>query len=310
MILRDIKEFRLFYLIYKEGGDILDRLTMKEVLRLQKGEITEYEIYKDLAKLHSGREKKLLMELAEDEKRHYNFFRGYSKKDIKPDWFMVKKVSFLTRIFGLTFGLKSMEQWEENTQKEYKKLQSEIPEIEEVIIDEQRHEQEIKNMDHEGKLIYISSIVLGLNDALIELTGALAGYTFALGSTREIALVGLITGIAASMSMASSEYLSSKANLHSKKNHITSALITGVAYIATVFLLVFPYLLPLEKYLALGISFFIAVIIIFVFNYYSSVVNRDSFKKRFLEMFSLSLGIAFISFLIGGFLKKVMNIDM
>ena len=53
-------------------------------------------------------------------------------------------------------------------------------------------------------------VVLGLNDALVELTGVLAGLTLALRETRLIAMAGLITGIAASLSMAASEYLSTK----------------------------------------------------------------------------------------------------
>jgi len=288
----------------------LEKLEVKKIKELQRGEITEYEVYKKLANLHKGEERETLLRLAEEEKVHYEFFKRYSRSDVGANWFMVRRVYLLTKIFGLTFGLKSMEIWEEDVQKEYREIQHLIPEIADVIRDEERHEREIGDIAHEDKLIYVSSIVLGLNDALIELTGALAGYTFALGSTREIALVGLITGIAASMSMASSEYLSSKANIHSRKNHIHSALITGVAYIATVVLLVSPYLLNISKYLSLGISFFTAIIIIFVFNYYSSVVNRDSFKRRFFEMFFLSLGIAFISFLIGVTLKRVLGVNV
>ena len=288
----------------------MDRLEVKKLKELQRGEITEYEVYIKLARLHDGEERETLLQLAEEERKHYEFFKGYSHFEIGPDRFMVWRVYLLTRIFGLTFGLKSMETWEEAVQREYREIQHLIPEIADVIVDEERHERVIATIAHEEKLIYVSSIVLGLNDALIELTGALAGYTFALGSTREIALVGLITGIAASMSMASSEYLSSKANIHSKKNHIISAAITGVAYIATVVLLVFPYLLDISKYLALGIAFIIAVVIIFIFNYYSSVVHRDSFKRRFCEMLLLSLGISFISFLIGITLKRLIGVDV
>ncbi len=287
----------------------MDRLEVKKLKMLQRDEITEYEVYKKLAGLHNGEEREILLQLAEEERKHYEFFKGYSKVDIGPDLFIVWRVYLLTRIFGLTFGLKSMESWEDSVQREYREIQRFIPDIAEVIRDEERHERVIAGIAHEEKLIYVSSIVLGLNDALIELTGALAGYTFALGTTSKIALVGLITGIAASMSMAASEYLSSKANIHSRKNHLLSAGITGVAYIVTVLLLVSPYLFPISKYLALGIAFAIAVSIIFVFNYYSSVVHRDSFKKRFCEMLLLSLGISFISFLIGITLKRVMGID-
>lgn len=287
----------------------MDRLEVKKLKKLQRDEITEYEVYKKLAGLHNGEEREILLQLAEEERKHYDFFKGYSKIDIGPDLFIVWRVYLLTRIFGLTFGLKSMESWEDSVQREYREIQRFIPDIAEVIRDEERHERVIAGIAHEEKLIYVSSIVLGLNDALIELTGALAGYTFALGTTNKIALVGLITGIAASMSMAASEYLSSKANIHSRKNHLLSAGITGAAYIATVLLLVSPYLFPISKYLALAIAFAIAVSIIFVFNYYSSVVHRDSFKKRFCEMLLLSLGISFISFLIGITLKRIMGID-
>ncbi len=54
----------------------------------------------------------------------------------------------------------------------------------------------------------MGSMVLGMNDALIELTGALAGFTFAMQNTRIVALAGLITGVSATLSMTSSSYLS------------------------------------------------------------------------------------------------------
>lgn len=288
----------------------MKRIEIEKIKLFQRDEITEYEIYMKLAHLHKGKERETLLKLAREEKEHYEFFRSYSGSEVRPSRYMVWKSYLLTRIFGLTFGLKSMESWEGKVQRQYEDLRMFIPEIGKVIIDEKRHEMEIKEIAREESLIYISSIVLGLNDALIELTGALAGYTFALGSTREIALVGLITGIAASMSMASSEYLSSKANIHSRKNHRLSAVFTGLAYIATVIILVLPYLFDINKYMALGISFFLAVCIIFIFNYYSSVVNRDSFRERFLEMFTLSLGIAAISFGIGIILKNTIGVDI
>ncbi len=111
----------------------------------------------------------------------------------------------------------------------------------------------------------IIEVVLGLNDALIELTGALAGLTFALQNTRLIALAGLITGIAASFSMAASEYLSTKAERGgSETNPIKSAVYTGIAYILTVVLLVLPYLVFADYLLCLICTIAIAILIIFV----------------------------------------------
>ena len=125
--------------------------------------------------------------------------------------------------------------------------------------------------------------MLGLNDALVELTGALAGLTFAFRDTNLIALAGLVTGISASFSMAASDYLSTKADEDSK-NPIRSAFYTGLAYIITVAILIAPYLLSHNYITALIWTILNAILVIAVFNYYISVARGYVFKKRFFEM--------------------------
>ena len=49
-----------------------------------------------------------------------------------------------------------------------------------MLGDERRHEEELYGMLDEERLHYVGAMVLGLNDALVELTGAIAGVTFAL----------------------------------------------------------------------------------------------------------------------------------
>ena len=53
-------------------------------------------------------------------------------------------------------------------------------------------EKALLEMLDEERLKYVGSMVLGLNDALVELTGSLAGFTFAMQNTKLIALSGLI----------------------------------------------------------------------------------------------------------------------
>ncbi|MEJ2664043.1 MAG: VIT1/CCC1 transporter family protein [Spirochaetia bacterium] len=211
-----------------------------------------------------------------------------------------------------------MERGEEQAQINYTEIIKDIPRARAVLEDEQKHEEQLIGLLDEEKLNYIGSIVLGLNDALVELTGALAGLSFAFQKTQTIALAGLITGIAASLSMASSEYLSHKSEgAHEKA--FTSAIYTGIAYIITVGLLVLPYLilpsvlpeLVVPNYIiCLAATLLIAVGIIFFFNFYISVVKGFPFKKRFLEMVSLSLGIATLSFLIGVVIKITLGVDV
>src|SRR5690606_31916914 len=100
------------------------------------------------------------------------------------------------RFFGLTFGIKLLEKGEEKNQAIYKELVDKIEGMEELIKDEEEHEMLLINSLNEEKLNYIGSIVLGLNDALVELTGTLAGLTFAFAEAKMVALAGLITGIA------------------------------------------------------------------------------------------------------------------
>ena len=161
----------------------------------------------------------------------------------------------------------------------------------------------------EERLQYAGSVVLGLNDALVELTGALAGLTLALQNEKLIALSGLITGIAASMSMAASEYLSTRSE-NTDKQPVRAAIYTGIAYIITVALLVMPYLLIQNYILDLVIALTTAVIIIAVFNYYISVAKGESFRERFLEMAGLSLGVAAFSFIIGYLIRNWLGINV
>lgn len=147
-----------------------------------------------------------------------------------------------------------------------------------------------------------------MNDALVGLTGTLAGLTFALQSTRLIAMAGLVTGIAAAMSMAASEYLSVRAE--GRKDFIKSATYTGIAYILTVLLLISPYLFLDNLYLSLGITIMNAIVVIFFFTFYISVAKGFSFKRRFSEMALISLGITAITFLIGLLIKVFLGVNV
>ena len=119
----------------------------------------------------------------------------------------------------------------------------------------------------------------------------------ALSNSRLIAIVGLITGIAASLSMASSEYLSTKTDTDHAEA-LKSSFYTGTAYIFTVVFLVMPFFF-VESIYAIFVSILIGLLIIFVFNYYVAVVKGLDFKKRFFEMAGLSLGVSLISFFVG-----------
>jgi len=149
------------------------------------------------------------------------------------------------------------------------------------------------------KLKYTGSVVLGLNDALVELTGALAGFSFALQNTRLIAVLGVITGVAAALSMASSEYLSIRSDSHDGHHPVRAAIYTGIAYMTVVILLIIPFFVFSHYLVSLLMTLIIGLAIIVAFTFYISRANKLSFWKRFLEMAGISFGVALISFIIG-----------
>lgn len=291
----------------------LDSKDLFELQKAQQDELVGEQVYGKLAQLvKDSHNSKILAKISQDEGKHARMFQKYTKMDLKPDKWRVFFYVSISRVFGLTFGIKLQEKAEEEAQKFYRLMANPIPELKEIIEDEEKHEAELISMIKEEKLSYMGSIVLGLNDALVELTGALAGFTLSIQNSRIIALLGLITGISASLSMAASEYLSTKAepDPEEHKRAKRSALYTGIAYIFTVIALVIPYFISRNYLVSLSMTIIVALAIIFVFNYYISVVNDYNFKKRFLEMASISIGVAALSFLIGYLVKTFLGFEI
>lgn len=285
---------------------------MKNALVIeQKKEITSYVIYKKLSKtVKDSNNKKTLKTISDNELEHYNILKSITKTDVKPRRFYAAFFYIISKIFGLTFGIKLLEMNETDASQTYALLSGDFPQVTAFVFDEERHEQELIAMINEQKLNYIGSIVLGLNDALVELTGALAGFTFAFQNTQLIAVTGLITGISASFSMAASEYLSTVHETGDRKEAGKSSMYTGAAYVFTVIVLILPYLLIANPFVSLGVCLAAAVLIILLFNFYTSVAKSTRFKRRFFEMVIISLGVSAISFGIGLLVKNVFGINI
>lgn len=280
------------------------------ILVYQKNEITGHHIYKNLAqRLAHTSNGEVLEKIAADEARHYKEWRTYTEQEVAPDRFHIGMYTLISRVFGFTFAIKLMERGEEVAQEDYQQLVGQIPEVEAILKDEDAHEAMLIDLLDEERLRYAGSMVLGLNDALVELTGTLAGLTLALQDTRLIALSGSITGIAAALSMAASEYLSTKSE-KTAKDPIKASIYTGAAYIMTVLVLILPYLIFENYYVCLGFTLTSAILIIAFFNYYISVAKDEPFKERFLEMAGLSLSVAVLSFFVGYAIRAFLGIDV
>jgi VIT1/CCC1 family predicted Fe2+/Mn2+ transporter len=281
------------------------------IKKMQQNELTESVIYEKLARFAKGEEnQQTLLRLAREEYAHYEIWKKYTGMEMKPEKAKVLKYTFLARTLGFTFAVKLMEKGEEGAQEEYALLAKEVAESAHIRQQEEEHEAALLGMLDEERLQYVGSMVLGLNDALVELTGSLAGFAFALQNTRLIALSGLIVGISATFSMASSEFLAARSE--GRSDALKSCSYTGIAYLLTVIALIAPYLIfPGTQFIpALLCMLLVVVLIIAGFTYYTSVAQDQPFKSRFLEMAIISISVAVLSFIVGILAKKFLGVDL
>lgn len=286
-----------------------DPKVMAMMLGFQKAEETATATYSRIAKrLKDENNKKVMTRIAADEKEHANIWKRYTGREVKPSRIKILWYVFLSYVLGYTFVIKLLESGEYAGAKSLEIMREEIPEVPHIIKQEEEHEKRLMDMLDEERLQYVGAMVLGLNDALVELTGTIAGLTFALGDTRTVAMAGIITGIAATLSMAASNYLAERAN--NNPHALKASVYTGIAYLITVVLLVLPYLLypPHMCTAALVTMLATVVFIIAFFNYYISVAKSQPFLKRFAEMVSISLGVAVIAFGIGLLAKEFLGV--
>lgn len=284
---------------------------LQRILQFQRDELTSSILYEYIA----GRQKDegnrtALLEIAKAERSHYKTWKGYTGQELRPNMLKIFFYKIIHMLLGDTFTIKLFEIGETFGAQELREIEGEIPEARTIMKEEEEHEDRLMEMVDEERLHYIGSMVLGLNDALVELTGTIAGLTFALMNTRLVALSGIITGVSATLSMAASNYLAERADGNAKA--LKSSFYTGMAYLVTVALMVLPYLLlPNSLYLAaFAILLAVVVMIIAVFNYYVSVVQSIPFWPRFAEMGTISLSVAAISFVIGLLAKHLLGIEI
>lgn len=281
------------------------------IKKMQQNELTESVIYREIARFAKGENnKQTLLRLADEEKVHYEIWKKYTGIELKPEKGKIIKYKLVAMIFGFTFAVKLMEKGEEIAQKEYELIEAEVEESAYIREQEAEHEAALLEMLDEERLQYVGSMVLGMNDALVELTGSLAGFTFAMQNTRLIALSGLIMGISATFSMASSEFLAAKSE--GRTDALKSCSYTGIAYLITVALLILPYLIFDSQRYMLALFSMIAVVILIIagFTYYISVAKGEKFRPRFMEMSLISIGVAIISFGVGILAKKFLGVEL
>ena len=274
-------------------------------------ELLDHELYARLAaRERNERNRKLLEELARDELRHHLFWSklaGPVRLGLG-DRLRLRLLLSLSMLAGKTFTIKLLERGEAATVGEYRRAAAELggelaAELARVIEDEELHESELASSLDELVVRQLGSIALGVSDAIIELTGVLAGFAGYTGSPLQVAAAGLIVGVSAALSMAAAAY--SQAKHERGKNPRTTATFTGLFYMLTVLALVAPLLLGVPTSLGVALSLACALAILAAFSFYSAVIMERPFLREYLENAAVIMAVSLVGYAFGQIVKEL-----
>ncbi len=278
-------------------------------------EFTDYTVYMELSKREKNPKfKEALKGLADTEKVHYEFWKKYaSNSRFKLNRVRLYFVLLLRFLLGLTFTLKFLERHEDDVIRRYKKVASAIPSddkagFDEMVADEEQHETYLMRGIEEGRVKYMSFIVLGLADAVVEVAAIHAGSLGIYNKTELAGLAGVVAGMAASIAMASAAYAQAKQGFSGSAQK--SAVYTGGSYMTTAFLLALPYFLTQIMLKALLASLAIGMVLVALMTYYDTIISGRVFRRQFTEIAAIILGATIALYLVGAFIRSFLGITI
>lgn len=296
-------------------GGLVSKSLHEIAIEEAREELTDYTVYKKLSQMETApKARKVFTELTEAENRHYHFWKKYCPNtNIKPDMLKVYLILSIRRIMGPSFAIKYLEGTETKAIKKYEGMRSFIPHadkkaFEAMIKDEEHHEQAFARQVQGNYVKYISFIVLGLADALVEIAGIHAGSLGIYASTELTGLAGIVAGAAASISMASAAFAQAKQGF--KGSARLAAAYTGVSYFVSAVFLATPYFLTSSMAAAITISIVVGLLIIAFVSWYNSVISGGNLTRDFAELASIMLLATAALFVFGLAIKHVLGITI
>lgn len=278
-------------------------------------ELTDNLIYTKLSEIEKERSLvTLFSNLAKMEDGHYRFWKQYcSGAVIYPNNAKIYFILLIRRLLGPSFVIKYLEGGEKDAIKRYGRLRGVIPQsgkkaFESMIRDEAGHEQAFADKIRGSHVRYMSFIVLGLADALVEIAGIHAGSLGIYSSTELTGLAGIVAGAAASISMASAAFAQAKQGFEGSAK--VAAAYTGLSYFFSAVMMALPYFLTKDSVLAISISLVLGMVLIGFVSWYNSVISDRNMRRDFLEVAGVMLGATVALFFIGLIIRFVFGITI
>ena len=288
---------------------------VKLAAKSARDEHTDGAVYQMLSRHEKNQSfKKALEDLARGEQSHYEFWKAYTHDTtIKTNRLKIYFTLLLRLTLGLTFTMKFLERHEDALHERYRQMMKSIPPADkarfEAMMEEEEHQESyLMGEIHEGRVKYMSFIVLGLADAVVEISGIHAGSLGIYNRTELAGLAGVVAGMAASIAMASAAYAQAKQGFEGSAKW--SAIYTGVSYMFTAIFLALPYFLTGSMVTALGISLVVGVALVAMMTYYDTVISARKFKRQFAEIAGIILAASLALYIAGTLIRQLLGISI
>ena len=126
---------------------MIEKETENAILTAQGIEITAHFVYQKLSQSAMDPcNKSVLKQISDDELKHYNFWKKYTRQDAKPNKLSIWEYYLILRIFGITFGIKLMEKVEGKAQAIYEEISKYVPAAIDIEKDEKEHKRKLSSV--------------------------------------------------------------------------------------------------------------------------------------------------------------------
>ncbi len=268
------------------------------IIEAQRNEVTEYHIYKSLARqARDLSNKKLLEQIAAEELEHYRFWMSYGD-EVDPKWWKVNLYIFLSRIFGFVFALKLMERNEQIAEKKYLAISKVIPEVEKLAGDEKGHEKILLNMVSDTRLKGMGAWMISVNLVIFSLILLIYSLSVFLQNAKALAPIGMISILAVALAdLFGTLFLRNSQSIH--KDQVKKGLFRFVSGIVTGGVILIPFSLSQDVLEALILSTAIALMVSLLLNYQFAVVSDQKGYKRIARIFLVFLLVVTVGLIVG-----------
>lgn len=277
-----------------------------QIKEAQKDEVTEYHIYKALARMAKDQGNKgVLNDIAGEELEHYRFWMKYSD-EVDPLWWKVSMYLMLSRVLGIVFSLKLLERAESKASKRYLALSQVIPEVRKIAEEESSHEKKLLNMINDRRAKGFGTWIISINLVIISTIAASIGWLTFTGNPVQAGYVGAIA--AASVALADfTNMLLLKSLGKLRREQVSKALARLGGGIISAGLIVLPLLLINLPVGGAGVAMVVALLILAGLNFYHVVISDHPWRQKLLRVLlalvvtvTLTAGLGFILSMAGG----------